>query len=76
MTLTDYIREEKKKEEDLPALKTVLTHRYNDLKITYESTEEDWLQTLEKYWRLEDEQKLNNEKTKVGRKNSMDALSD
>ena len=27
--------QEKKEEEDLPALKTVLTHQYNDLKTTY-----------------------------------------
>ena len=34
MTLTDYMFQEEKKEEDLPALKTVLTHRYNDSKTT------------------------------------------
>ena len=34
MTLIDYMCQEKKKEEDLPVLKTVLTHQYNDLKIT------------------------------------------
>ena len=34
MILTDYIYQEKKAEEDLPALNTVLTHRYNNLKIT------------------------------------------
>ena len=33
MTLTDYMCQEKE-EEDLPALKTALTHRYNDLKTT------------------------------------------
>ena len=32
MTLTDYMYQEKKEEEDLPALKTTLTHQYNDLK--------------------------------------------
>ena len=29
--------QEKKKEEDLPALNTLLTHQYNDLKTTYKS---------------------------------------
>ena len=31
----------KEEEEDLPALKTVLTHQYNDLETTYKSVEED-----------------------------------
>ena len=30
MTQTDYMCQEKKKEEDLPALKTALMHWYND----------------------------------------------
>ena len=34
MTLTDYMYQEKKEEEDLLALKTPLTHQYNDLKTT------------------------------------------
>ena len=34
MMLTDYMCQEKKEEEVLPALKTVLTHQYNDLKTT------------------------------------------
>ena len=34
MTLTDYICQEKKEEGYLPALKTTLTHQYNDLKTT------------------------------------------
>ena len=29
---TDYMYQEKREEEDLPALKTALTHRYNDSK--------------------------------------------
>ena len=28
--LTDYMYQEKREEEDLPALKTTLTHRYDD----------------------------------------------
>ena len=38
MTLTDYMCQEKKEEEDIPALKTALMHQYNNLKITYKST--------------------------------------
>ena len=32
--LIDYMYQEKREEEDLPALKTALTHRYNNLKTT------------------------------------------
>ena len=32
--LTDFMCQEKKEEEDLPALKSALTHQYNDLKNT------------------------------------------
>ena len=32
MTLTEYMCQEEREEEDLPALKTASTHRYNDLK--------------------------------------------
>ena len=37
----------KKEEEDLLALKTARTHRYNDLETTFKSAEEDWLQPPE-----------------------------
>ena len=37
----------KREEEDLPALKTALTHRYNDLKIMYKNTIEDSLHPSE-----------------------------
>ena len=47
MTLTDYMCQEKKEEEDLPPLKTALTHQYKDLKTTYKSMEGDWLQPPE-----------------------------
>ena len=46
MTLTDYMCQEKEG-EDLPALKTALTHQYNDLKTTHKSVEGDWLQPQE-----------------------------
>ena len=35
-TLTDYMYQEKREEEDLPASKTALMHRYNDSRNTYE----------------------------------------
>ena len=41
MTLIDYMYQEKKEEEDLPTLKTVFTHKYNDLKTTEKSAKED-----------------------------------
>ena len=34
MMLTDYMNQEKKEVEDLPALKTALMHQYNDSKTT------------------------------------------
>ena len=46
-TLTDYIFQEKREEEDLPALKTTLTHEYNDSKTIYKNTKEDTLQPPE-----------------------------
>ena len=46
-TLTAYMYQEKREEEDLPALKTALIHRYNDSKTTEKNTNEDWLQPLE-----------------------------
>ena len=46
-TLTDYMFQEKRKEEDLLALKTVLTHRYNGSKTIYKNTMEDSLQPSE-----------------------------
>ena len=39
MTLTDYMYQEKREEEDLPALKTALTHRYNDTKTIYKKND-------------------------------------
>ena len=47
MTLTGYRFQEKREEEDLPALKTALTHRYNDSKAIYKNTKEDSLQPPE-----------------------------
>ena len=46
-TLTDYMFQEKREEEDLSALKTALTHRYNDSKTIYKNTMEDTLQPSE-----------------------------
>ena len=36
MTLTDYMYQERKGDEDSPALKTMLTHRYNDYREKHE----------------------------------------
>ena len=43
----DIMFQEKREEEDLPALKTALTHRYNDSKTIYKNTMEDRLQPSE-----------------------------
>ena len=43
----DYMFQEKREEEDLPALKTVLMHQYNDSKTIYKNTKEDSLQPPE-----------------------------
>ena len=45
-TLTDYMHQEKREEEDLPTLRTTLTLRY-DSKTTYKNTMEDWLHPSE-----------------------------
>ena len=37
----------KREEEDMPALKTAFTHRYNDSKTIYKNTMEDTLQLSE-----------------------------
>ena len=46
ITLTDYMPQEKKEEEYLQALKTVLTHRYNSM-TTYKSADGYWSQPPE-----------------------------
>ena len=56
--LTDYMCQEKE-EEDMPVLKTVLMHQYNDLKTTYKSMAKDWLQPPETKlttWELREQQ--------------------
>ena len=45
--LTDSMYQEKREEEDLPASKTALMHRYNDSKTTQENKNEDGLQPSE-----------------------------
>ena len=76
-TLADYMFQEKSEEEDLPALKTVLTHRYNDSKTIYKNTMEDTLQPSEMImitqWTTE-WQLLGNKNRKES--NSMDVLND
>ena len=52
ITSTDYMRQIKKKEEDLPALKIALTHQNNDSKIDCSHQKQ--------YWQHEDQQSKNN----------------
>ena len=47
MTLTDYMYRESGEEQDSPALKIALTHRYNDSRTTKKRTKKDWLQLSE-----------------------------
>ena len=61
--LTEYMCQEKKKEEDLPALKIALTHRYNNFNTTYKSANKHSLQPPET-----DQQNGNYQKTKMQRK--------
>ena len=58
--------EEKKEEDDLPALKTVLTHQYNDLTTTYKRKTD--YRYEKQYWQHEDQRNDNNQKTKIERK--------
>ena len=44
--LRDYMFQEKREEEDLPALKTSLTHRYNDSKTIYKKHERGLITTF------------------------------
>ena len=63
-TLTDYTYQGKREEEDLPASKTALTHRYNDSMITQENTKEDCLTT-----RNNTNNTMNNRMTITGKQN-------
>ena len=65
-TLTDYMFQEKREEEDLPAWKTALTHRYNDSKTIYKNTKEDPITAT----RNETENTMNNTMT-ITRKQKM-----
>ena len=54
---------QEKEEEGFPILKTELTHRYNYLKPTKKSVEENWVQLPEKkYWEHEEHKNGNNNK--------------
>ena len=63
--LTDYMSQQKKEEEDLPALKTMLTHQYHDLKIIKKSAEKVWLQPTETILTTRGPTERNNKKTKM-----------
>ena len=76
MTLRDYMYQEKKVEEDLPVLETVLTHQYNGLKITYKITEKDWLQPPETIMSTRGPTERQLSENKNGKKNNfMNVLS-
>ena len=57
MALTDFMCQEKKEEENLPALKTASKHPYNDSKTTYKSVKEDCLQPPETIQKNDNSQK-------------------
>ena len=77
MKLTDYKYQEKKEEEDMPVLKTLMSHQYNELETTYKSVEEDWLQPPEKILTIQGPTEWKLPENKNGKKNnSMDVLSD
>ena len=61
MTLTDNMYQEKEK-EDLPALKTVLTHQYNDSKITEKVRRKTDYSHQKRYRQHENQQNENNQK--------------
>ena len=68
---------EKREEEDLPASKTALTHRYNGPKTTQKSAEEDWLQQLKAILITRGSAERKQPENKNAKKsNSMDVSSD
>ena len=76
MTLTDFMCQEKKEDDDLPALKITLTHRYNDNKDYIEKRREDWLQPPETILTTRRPRERQWSEIKNGKKNnSMDVLS-
>ena len=76
MTLTDNMCQEKKDEEYVPALKTALTHRYNDPKTTYKSVQEDVSHPSQTIQTTQSQQKKTIIKQKCEENNSMGILSD
>ena len=60
MTLTDYMCQVKKEEEDLAALKTVLAQQYNDFKTAHKSVKKTDYSHQKQYWPHEDQQNGNN----------------
>ena len=69
MTLTDYMFQEEREEEDLPALKTASTHGYNDyIKKAQRKTDHSH---PKQYKRHVDQRNDNNQKTKAGSKTTL-----
>ena len=56
MTKTDNTCEQKREEEDSPALKIVLLHRYDDSMTTFNRPEENWLHRPETTQQNKDQQ--------------------
>ena len=76
ITLTEYICQEKKENEDLSALKTVLTHQYKNLKTKQKSAEKDWLQPPEKMVTIQGSTEQRKLENKMGEKQFYGRLSD
>ena len=75
MTLIDYMHQERREEEDLPALKTagrIDTMTRGVHKKVRRRTDYSY---LKRYWQHEDQQNDNNQKTKMEKK-SMGVLND
>ena len=60
MTLADYMFQEKKEEEDLPELKTALTHPYNDPKTIYKNTKGTDYSHQKRNWEHDEQHNDNN----------------
>ena len=60
--------QEKREQEDLPASKTALTHRYNDSRIHRKTRKRTVYSHQKRYWQHDKQQKENNKQTKMGRK--------
>ena len=77
MTLTDYMYQEKTEEENLPALKTVLTYRYYDSKAIYKNCKVRLITPTRNNTEYTKTKKMTITNIKIRKKtNSMDVLRD